>query len=119
MRISDWSSDVCSSDLAREVSVGLIVPRMLYEAGMNVDRVGNVPAHAAPSQSSGIGICGERVISMCRERLRKSVPGFDVFFSECTRLLQRRLISLDQAAIGGTDRTSTGWGKRGDVRGVP
>src|SRR3546814_3470681 len=46
MRISDWSSDVCSSDLAGEASPAALGVVQVVHPGVHLGRVGEHPHHA-------------------------------------------------------------------------
>src|SRR3546814_7589238 len=65
MRISDWSSDVCSSDLAQTNAQGQIVCGVNNDADPTNDRPDCVPINVfgfgAPSQEIGRASCRERV----------------------------------------------------------
>src|SRR3546814_10728084 len=58
MRISDWSSDVCSSDLERQGQRGLSDPRSADEK-----RVGS-PLQATAEQFVDLGIAARRKLSL-------------------------------------------------------
>src|SRR3546814_4948411 len=53
MRISDWSSDVCSSDLLKAVN-GRVKVKIILEDGSTYDREGNL-AFVGASVSTGTG----------------------------------------------------------------
>src|SRR3546814_6959702 len=55
MRISDWSSDVCSSDLAQVADAQLFDAGLLPDpgVGLNADRVFSGPPTARPSSFAG------------------------------------------------------------------
>src|SRR3546814_12795802 len=48
MRISDWSSDVCSSDVRCESWEGFIFVNLNTDAGPLLDQLGPRPDHARP-----------------------------------------------------------------------
>src|SRR3546814_1560353 len=64
MRISDWSSDVCSSDLRRSAAHGDLLPLFLgpdgETAGTGSDRVG-VPRRQSADQPDTEGIAAYRL----------------------------------------------------------
>src|SRR3546814_9492162 len=75
MRISDWSSDVCSSDLDEET---LSLPRLTRQGGKTtgggsmIGRVWNSGAEATPARaalSPFPDACGKIGRASCRERV--------------------------------------------------
>src|SRR3546814_1660655 len=108
MRISDWSSDVCSSDLAAGV-------RTFLPAGPSAQRC---PASCRPAAASALrsrsqdpSVAGPRTLparhtstSSCRSLLRKPVsPGQVSGLRAGLRLLQHP----DDLLLGKPDRKST------------
>src|SRR3546814_7483772 len=82
MRISDWSSDVCSSDLAKRdqiISVGrILVARMdRQETLRRLDRLSVVAAHIIaerahqlrPAGPGGIGMLAFNLVEQCGRKL--------------------------------------------------
>src|SRR3546814_3328557 len=76
MRISDWSSDVCSSDLARELvrfSAG-ITRNILYRNVAEPRRqdVGKHPGFVILHRVQGNGDSADAAVSLCRKFIRIS-----------------------------------------------
>src|SRR3546814_8192977 len=64
MRISDWSSDVCSSDLLRR----LRFIRAAQGAGFTLDEIGELLALEASDDRSEERRVGKECVSTCRSR---------------------------------------------------
>src|SRR3546814_18932399 len=75
MRISDWSSDVCSSDLRRPGAVG--------RGDMRFDQVAQYRfpmrrGEPLPDDAVGIGLAGEAVVRIVDERHPAGHPGAEI-----------------------------------------
>src|SRR3546814_7408017 len=77
MRISDWSSDVCSSDLP---DFNYISPALLEEEVGDSDLLGN--PFLAPEMSWGVDLGYERRIG------RTGVAGINFFYRDITNLIE-------------------------------
>src|SRR3546814_16702041 len=99
MRISDWSSDVCSSDLLRQLPIGRLVDRVTPQAkGARIDlyhdrvyarRDGEIKPLAVSLMRLRAG-CGSKTdIAVTLTYMFGDSPGFDV--DEHVNLDHRRL----------------------------
>src|SRR3546814_1562023 len=70
MRISDWSSDVCSSDLSAEV---LDTHAFAVLVGVGATTVHAYLAEAAIADRQSRGLFGELSLDECRLRFRKAI----------------------------------------------
>src|SRR3546814_5575614 len=74
MRISDWSSDVCSSDLERGVlahSNGDVVLHALCDAMLGALALGDIGRHFPPSDPRWKGADSRSFVRHCNELLRE------------------------------------------------
>src|SRR3546814_4878825 len=104
MRISDWSSDVCSSDLARillldiqvERAVGVEGQLVAVADGETVDRVGDEKLFGAVHRQRPEGVGGRNLVFVeiqdiaCRaaERLTRDVERSEEHTSELQSLIR-------------------------------
>src|SRR3546814_1953535 len=68
MRISDWSSDVCSSDLVAAVHREVLIAALVAEREVHPTRLEWQPAEVEFHVEIGRASCRERVCSTCRSR---------------------------------------------------
>src|SRR3546814_5207946 len=83
MRISDWSSDVCSSDLAMYLHVVLIV------SGLYIDRDGDRPARAC--DQPGDDFIGDDRIAVQNDEVSVHRFSRDPASTQIVRHLEKRI----------------------------
>src|SRR3546814_13499661 len=110
MRISDWSSDVCSSDLGQRIQLNAV--RMLRRP-FSCDGEGGKIGHKK--------FLGDAKQTVCRDRKRlghREKPAKPLQYKRCRRPLPlARRPSSD--IVDGADRKSGVQGKSVSVRGAP
>src|SRR3546814_18784253 len=115
MRISDWSSDVCSSDLEIAIASGVPVPGLYvleHESAINAFAAGYSPSDAAVAVTRGA------LEKLNRDELQGVIAHeFSHLLTGDTRLNIRLLGVLFgimvMDIVGRRDRQEVGWGKGG------
>src|SRR3546814_15043385 len=118
MRISDWSSDVCSSDLAL-VMAGLVFvgERKIEKAGQQVaaDAAIEVRGRDHPLVSRG-GVKLAHGLDPFRWQVAGAVAIDDGSVSRGFTDVQHRPVAVPAPPVASGDRQPVGWGKQGSRR---
>src|SRR3546814_17186030 len=116
MRISDWSSDVCSSDLGGLISDALPDPISIWSIGGSI----LAPLFEGGRLRAGVGTAAARRDQAAFAYKRTTLAAFreveDALVSVVKLAEQRRSLEAQRAAVAEAlrqDRTSVGEGKRG------
>src|SRR3546814_13169552 len=130
MRISDWSSDVCSSDLLRVVPGrdALSLPVSKHGAPRDAQRCGYLvvglvagrqPAHLPPTTSDVVGgVARVRLAQSHRSAAASAATCFEMQSSPALRNISRALSRVLPPPARSEERRGGKWGGRtGSVRG--
>src|SRR3546814_17882463 len=119
MRISDWSSDVCSSDLRSQphfVDLACRCQRHIWNAD---DGIGNPPRRDTPAQRAQQIIVDDRIVAARLDHEDRSFTPFGVGSPEHRDQRHLRQGVVDAFDLGGGDSLTSDSGRGGEECGGP